>query len=167
LYYLGSLKIGVAESQSQLGAVASAGMDGYSSSGNWRDLKLSTSPAKVTKDRNTQTIIVAIDQRDVPTATITDSMNVLNDKVVGAYFHALGNIFSCADIRAKDVVGTFYYKEIGLVNTGKYANYNNDRIVFYSNDYSGDDFTGFVCLSSSYCLSYALTSLPLYHLVHA
>jgi hypothetical protein len=87
---------------------------------------------------------VAIDQRDVPTATITDSTNVLKDKVVGAYFHALSNIFSGADIQAKDVVGTFYYKDIELVKTGKFTNYNNDRIVFYSNDYSGDDFTGFV-----------------------
>jgi hypothetical protein len=58
--------------------------------------------------------------------------------------------FCRANIQAKDVNGTFYYKNINLVKSGIYANYNDDRIVFYNSDYTGRDFTGFVCLSSSY-----------------
>jgi hypothetical protein len=94
-YPLGALKIWVAENQSQLGGLAAASMDGYSSSGNWKDLNLNTSPAKVKKDYNTQTITVTVEQSDVPTASMTDTGNALLSKTVGAYFHVLSNILPC------------------------------------------------------------------------
>jgi hypothetical protein len=133
--------------QSQAGGVTAAGMDGYIGTGKWIPLKMNTSPAVVKKYNDSRTITFDVQQTDVPTATITDSKDVLKSKAVGAYF---SNIFSRADIQAKDVVGTFYYKAINDVKLGKYANYNNDRVVFYMNDYTGKDFTGFVCLSSLY-----------------
>jgi hypothetical protein len=138
----------VLENQSQAGAVTVAGMNHYSSEGNWGELKMNTASASVKKDKDKRTITLIIDQNHI-TATITDKNNVLKGIKFGAYFHTLSNIFSRADIPAKDVDGTFYYTDINDVKNGIYANYNNDRIVFYSNDYSGKDFTGYVCLFSS------------------
>jgi hypothetical protein len=127
-------------------------MDGYIGIGNWKPLKMNTSPAVIKKYNDSRTITFDVQQTDVPTATITDSKDVLKSKAVGAYFNAFSNIFSCADIQAKDVVGTFYYKAINDVHLGTFANYNNDRVVFHQYDYAGTDFTGFVCLSSLYLI---------------
>jgi hypothetical protein len=142
----------VLENQSQAGAVTGAGMNHYNREGSWGELKMNTASALVKKDKDKRTITLAIDQNHI-TATITDKNNVLKGIKFGAY---LSNIFARADIQAKDVEGTFHYTNI---NDVKNANYNNDRIVFYGSDYSGKDFTGYVCLN---CLSHAqLTSLPI------
>jgi hypothetical protein len=129
-------------------------MNGYTNSGKWADLNLNTSPATVKKYNDKQTITVEfnINPKHV-TGTVTIPNDVLKGETVGAYFHVLSNIFTCADIQAKDVKGTFFYKDINLVKDGVSANYNNDRIVFYKDDYLAKDFTGFVCLSISYLSS--------------
>jgi len=41
-------------------------------------------------------------------------------------------------------VPCFFKKLADLTSTkAKYASYNNDRIVFYENDYTGKDFVGY------------------------
>jgi hypothetical protein len=127
------------------------GMDGYINSGKWGDLNLNTSPAAVKKYNDKQTIIVSfnINPKHV-TVTVPVPNNILHGEDVGAYFQALSNTFTRTDIHTKDVTGTFFYKDINLMKDGTFANYNNDRIVFYNSDYLAKDFTGFVCLSMSY-----------------
>jgi hypothetical protein len=137
------LSASVLENKSQASAVTGAGMNHYSSQGIWDEFKMNTASASVKKDKDKRTITVVIDQSPIK-ATITDKNNVLKGTKFGAYFHAL-NIFTRTNIQAKDVEGTIYYKAIEDIKDGIYANYNNDRIVFYSNDYSGKDFTAYVC----------------------
>jgi len=42
-----------------------------------------------------------------------------------------------------DVAGTLFYKTLPILPNAKFVNYNNDRIVFYDNDYNGKDFNAF------------------------
>jgi hypothetical protein len=42
-----------------------------------------------------------------------------------------------------NVKGTLFYKTLASLQHAKFANYNNDRIVFYVNDITGRDFTAF------------------------
>lgn len=65
-------------------------------------------------------------------------------------FMLLSNILSRADIQVKEVNGNFFFKDINTIKDGQFASYNDDRIVFYRNDWSGTDFTGYVRPSSLY-----------------
>lgn len=49
-----------------------------------------------------------------------------------------------------DVKGNLFFKNIRTLAKGVYASYNNDRIVFYENDYSGKDFVAYFIRSSLY-----------------
>jgi hypothetical protein len=77
-------------------------MDGYINSGKWGDLNLNTSPAAVKKYNDKQTITVSfnINPKHV-TATVPVPNNILYGEDVGAYFHALSNIFARTDITLK------------------------------------------------------------------
>lgn len=44
------------------------------------------------------------------------------------------------------VQGNLYFRNFTTLKQSAYANYDNDRIVFYSNDYTGRDFTAYVSL---------------------
>ncbi|KAJ7810699.1 hypothetical protein B0H14DRAFT_2862438, partial [Mycena olivaceomarginata] len=50
---------------------------------------------------------------------------------------------------AAEVAGYLHYKRLGKLKDAIYANYNNDRVVFYENDWSGKDFVGFVPLEDA------------------
>jgi hypothetical protein len=130
-------------------------MDGYTSSGKWKDLNIGSATASIRKYDDSTKIKLTIDTIH-KTATVTDSNNVLKDKSVRAYLYAPSNIFPRANIQAKEVSGNFFFKDINTINDGKYASYNDDRIVFYKDDYLGRDFTGYVRLSSSYPSSFEL-----------
>lgn len=54
--------------------------------------------------------------------------------------------FLSANTVVKGTKGTLYFKKVADLNStkGKYASYNNDRIVFYENDYTGKDFVAYV-----------------------
>jgi hypothetical protein len=80
---------------SQAGGVTAAGMDGYIGIGKWVPLKMNTSPAVVRKYNDSRRITFDVQQTDVPTATITDSNDVLKGKAVGACFHAFQHLFPC------------------------------------------------------------------------
>ena len=57
--------------------------------------------------------------------------------------------------RAVDVDGILYFKDLSKLkdatssNDTLYVNYNDDRIVFYVNDYTGKDFIAYVCSPTS------------------
>jgi len=52
------------------------------------------------------------------------------------YFHVLSNTFPRANIQAKEVNGNFFFKDINTINDGKFASYNDDRIVFYADNWA-------------------------------
>ena len=47
-------------------------------------------------------------------------------------------------MRAADVDGNLYFKKLSDLSSGVYANYNDDRIVFYKDDWTGTDFVAYV-----------------------
>jgi hypothetical protein len=48
---------------------------------------------------------------------------------------------------APAVHGNLFFREEAAILSGKYANYKNDRVVFYQDDYVVKDFTAYVCIS--------------------
>jgi len=135
--------------------------------GNWTDLNIGSANATVYKRTRESSITLTADSISTKgTLTLANNVNV----DVGEYFYAFGNIFLSTNIQATDVKGTLFFKKISDLSKGKYASYNNDRIVFYENDYTGKDFVAYVCFSLSrilHCLNFALTSFPLRDLVHS
>jgi hypothetical protein len=124
-------------------------MDGWTYSGAWKDLNIGCATASIRKYDDSKTITFTVGTIH-KTATLVDSNGVLNGKSVSAYFHVLSNILSRANIQAKEVNGNFFFKDINTINDGKFASYNDDRIVFYADNWAGTDFTGYVRLSSPY-----------------
>ncbi|KIM76190.1 hypothetical protein PILCRDRAFT_826551 [Piloderma croceum F 1598] len=105
------------------GSVAGANMDGWSATGTWTDLNIGCATASIRKydDSKTITFTVGTIHR---TATLTDTNNVLRGKSV-------------------KVNGNFFFKDINTIKDGQYASYNDDRIVFYKDNWVGTDFTGY------------------------
>jgi len=83
--------------QSQSGAVTGADMDGYSSDGNWNDLKIGSTTASITKRDDQEHIKCTFDTIHM-SATITIGYETLYGILFSAYFYAPSNIFSRANI---------------------------------------------------------------------
>ena len=114
--------------------------------GNWNDLNIGSSNAAVYKRTTEANITLTADSiSKKATITLPDSVSKSFD-VGGCIF--MQHLCS-ANIQAKDVKGTLYFKKLSDVTSdlAKYASYNNDRIVFYQSDYSGKDFVAYVCSS--------------------
>jgi len=105
------------------GSVAGAGMDGWTYSGAWKDLNIGCATASIRKYDDSKTITFTVGTIH-KTATLVDSNGVLNGKSV-------------------KVNGNFFFKDINTINDGKFASYNDDRIVFYADNWAGTDFTGY------------------------
>ncbi|KAJ7890123.1 hypothetical protein B0H14DRAFT_3429184 [Mycena olivaceomarginata] len=105
------------------GSVAAMGMDGYTFHGSWRDLDICCGTAMIRKydDETTITVTVGTIHK---TATIKDTAGYLQGKSV-------------------DVKGNLYFKDIAKLGDGIYASWNDDRVVFYYNDWVGTDFTAY------------------------
>ncbi|KAF5314932.1 hypothetical protein D9619_007577 [Psilocybe cf. subviscida] len=104
-------------------AVNAAGMYNYSATGHWDRLSVASSLATVAKSSSNQTITVNIETVG-KVGTWTAPSNVLKNT-------------------GFNIDGTLYYKKLNDINKGTWANYNDDRIVFYENDWTGRDFTAF------------------------
>ncbi|KAF8637480.1 hypothetical protein AX16_010808 [Volvariella volvacea WC 439] len=84
-----------------------------------------------------------------------DAAGMDNYSYVGQWVSlVLGSSFAAVEKESRDgtitlaslsVDGNLYFKDIAKLQFGKFANYNNDRIVTYENDYSGRDFIAYVC----------------------
>jgi len=105
------------------GAVTAADMDGYSSDGNWNDLKIGSTTASITKRDDQEHIKCTFDTIHM-SATITIGYETL----YGILFNVSGN---------------FFFKDINKIKDGVFASYNEDRVVFYSDNNYGTDFTGY------------------------
>ncbi|KAK7045059.1 hypothetical protein R3P38DRAFT_3347267 [Favolaschia claudopus] len=102
---------------------SAADMGNLTSTGTWITLKSASCYTTIEKKSNSRTV----------TATLTSV-----DKV--ASWDAGSTSFTP---NAFKVNGYLHYKRLNKLNDAKYANYNNDRIVFYENDWTGRDFVGF------------------------
>ncbi|KAF7370111.1 hypothetical protein MSAN_00641200 [Mycena sanguinolenta] len=100
-----------------------AEMNGHAGTGTWVTLKTGHCYATIEKNSGSSTV------------TVTPSSI---GKV--ATWNAGSTIFSPSSFK---VIGQLWYKEITELKNAIYANYNNDRVVFYQNDYTGRDFVAF------------------------
>ncbi|KIO28042.1 hypothetical protein M407DRAFT_185604 [Tulasnella calospora MUT 4182] len=105
------------------GTVQACNMDGWETTGDWKNLEIGSATASVRKYDDTKTMTISVGPIKKK-ATITDSNNVLSGESV-------------------DVHGNLWFKDINTVSTGAYASYNNDRIVFYQSSWSSTDFTAY------------------------
>ncbi|KAI9448764.1 hypothetical protein BJY52DRAFT_1310530 [Lactarius psammicola] len=105
-------------------AVDATGMVAYTQygrDGNWTDLNIGSANATVYKrTRESDIKLTAGAISNKATMTLANNVNV--------------------DV---DVKGTLYFKKISDLSRGRYASYNNDRIVFYEDDYTGKDFVAY------------------------
>jgi hypothetical protein len=42
------------------------------------------------------------------------------------------------------VKGNLYFKDLATLGNGNYASWNDDRVVFYNDNWAGKDFTAYV-----------------------
>jgi len=105
------------------GTVDAAGMNGYTYTGNWKGLVIGSSTASVRKYDDSKTMTFKAEPLG-KTATITDTQDYLKDISV-------------------DVQGTLWFKNVSDIPKGKYASYNDDRVVFYADNWTGKDFTAY------------------------
>ncbi|KAF5324261.1 hypothetical protein D9619_011234 [Psilocybe cf. subviscida] len=104
-------------------AVNAAGMSSYSAKGNWNHLAIASSYATVKKSSSDQTITINVEPIG-KVGTWAAPADVLKDT-------------------GFNIEGTLYFRKLDDIKNGKFANYNNDRIVFYKNDWTGTDFNAF------------------------
>ncbi|KAF9254553.1 hypothetical protein L218DRAFT_1009557, partial [Marasmius fiardii PR-910] len=108
--------------------VNGASMNNYQRSGKWQNLALGSVTATVKKLDDQRTIYITV----VPLGKKAQWQD--KDRVTGQ--EALHG-------KAVNVNGMLHFKDFNTVTKGYYANYNNDRIVFYENDYTSRDFVAF------------------------
>jgi len=95
----------------------------YASEGSWGKLAIGSTLATVEKESASQTITLYADVIELK-AVWTDSSNYLKHK-------------------GFNVDGNLYFKKLSDLSSGVYANYNDDRIVFYKDDWTGTDFVAY------------------------
>ncbi|KAJ7745881.1 hypothetical protein DFH07DRAFT_942731 [Mycena maculata] len=113
------------------GIVSAAGMDGYQDEGNWFPLDICVATASVRKydDESKITITIASINK---TATITVPKGVLDHTPI----EVKGNL------SFKRLNGNSQF-DTGSLGNGKFASWNNDRVVFYFDDLNSKDFTAY------------------------
>ncbi|CAK5282724.1 unnamed protein product [Mycena citricolor] len=104
-------------------SVRGCNMDAYEGTGSWKDMNLGAVTCFIRKYDDQSRITISCPAIKA-TATITDTNNVLRGKSV-------------------KVGGNLHFKDIDTVKRGRYASYNNDRIVFYESTAVSTDFTAF------------------------
>jgi len=114
-------------------------MDGHtptnSSQCRWTQLKIGSAAATVEKKYNSKTITV---DADVVSKKATWSIDdILPDNS--------GSTVKTSNLVGKDykVKGVLYYKKLSELKGSKFVNYDDDRIIFYDNDYTGRDFNAY------------------------
>ncbi|KAJ7762884.1 hypothetical protein B0H14DRAFT_3895582 [Mycena olivaceomarginata] len=105
------------------GSIDAMGMDGYTYQGSWSDLDICSATAMIRKydDETTITVTVGTIHK---TATITDTAGYLQGTSV-------------------DVKGNLYFKDLATLGNGTSASWNDDRVVFYNDNWPGTDFTAY------------------------
>ncbi|KAJ7137617.1 hypothetical protein C8R43DRAFT_1019895 [Mycena crocata] len=104
--------------------VAATGMDKYTNSGKWYPLDISTVVTTFTKYGDMSWVSVAGES----VAAVKGTIDLPKGLLQGDTFVVHGNLT---------------FREETSIRKGKYANYNNDRVVFYTSDYVAKDFTSY------------------------
>jgi len=107
-------------------AVDASGMIEYTKNGRdgkWNDLNVGSANATVYKKTNESKITLTADS--------------ISKKATLTLPSSISTNFSV------DVKGVLHFKKLSDVTEGTYASYNNDRIVFYQDDYTGTDFVAY------------------------
>ncbi|KAJ7894242.1 hypothetical protein B0H14DRAFT_2683697 [Mycena olivaceomarginata] len=108
-------------------------------------------PATTTikKSSNSRTVTMTLTSVDKVATWDAGSTN-FSPSSFGVYSSLIHSFRSKSDyMTAAEVAGYLHYKRLGKLKDAIYANYNNDRVVFYENDWSGKDFVGFVPLEDA------------------
>lgn len=103
--------------------VQGSGLDGWSSIGDWKPLQLGSATAEVLKYDDSSKMTITCPSVSAK-ATIQDASNYLDGVEV-------------------KVGGNLFFKKLSDLADGKFASWNNDRIVFYKDDWVGTDFVGY------------------------
>ncbi|KAJ7722707.1 hypothetical protein B0H16DRAFT_1599978 [Mycena metata] len=115
------------------GVAANLGTNGLTKKGDWSNLDIGCATAVITKSANASTITVkarSIHKKATIQLSSTDDASLI--------------------AQAIDVKGNLYFKDTSTIDTGIFANWNNDRVVFYhDNDYSTDFTAYFIPFESS------------------
>ncbi|KAF8998931.1 hypothetical protein BDQ17DRAFT_1410877 [Cyathus striatus] len=106
-----------------LGALKAADMDGWSATSKWKPLTLGSVNATIYKKGDTKQFALTASTIH-KTATVPNSENGLHSTQV-------------------QVDGILHFKDINTLSSGTYANYNDDRVIFYANDTYAKDFVAF------------------------
>ncbi|KAJ7116247.1 hypothetical protein C8R43DRAFT_1137924 [Mycena crocata] len=103
--------------------VVAAGMNGYTHTGKWQALNISSVTTEFKKYGDMS--FVSVEANSIhKEGTITLPTGLMG----GVTFVVRGNL---------------YFKNSLAISLGKHANYNNDRVVFYSKDWAAKDFTAY------------------------
>jgi len=109
--------------EDKVGAAAKNQMIGYSKTGSWGKLVIGSTMATVEKSSSNTTITMYNDAIQKKTVW-TDGSNLLSHK-------------------GFSVNGNLYFRKLSDLSSGTFANYNDDRIVFYKDNWVGTDFTAY------------------------
>ncbi|KAJ7826435.1 hypothetical protein B0H13DRAFT_2290513 [Mycena leptocephala] len=108
------------------GVAANLGDGGLTKKGDWKDLDIGCATAAISKPAGTAEITVTANSIHKK-ATI--KCNSMDDATLIA--------------QVIDVKGNLYFKDTSQIDTGVFANWNNDRVVFYSDNMYAKDFTAY------------------------
>ncbi|KAJ7616506.1 hypothetical protein FB45DRAFT_1105695 [Roridomyces roridus] len=120
------------------GLVSAYNMDGYASKGAWVNLDMAMCTAFVRKTSTEDKITLTVDALNGMTAVWYDG------KTVG------GGQGKTLDGKSIAVSGNLSFKKLRDLKKGIFAKYNNDHIVFYSNDWISTDFTAYFILEPTH-----------------
>ncbi|KAJ7894239.1 hypothetical protein B0H14DRAFT_2683681 [Mycena olivaceomarginata] len=103
----------------KVGLPPAADMGNHTSTGSWVTLKSASCYTTIKKSSNSRTVTMTLTSVDKVATWDVGSTNFIPSSF--------------------EVAGYLHYKRLGKLKDAIYANYNNDRVVFYENDWSGKD----------------------------
>jgi hypothetical protein len=116
-------------------------MENWTHEGYWYDLQIASSTAFIRKmDDETKITITA----GVAKKTATIPAEHLKGKSISKYLSIYTREKAPTNAQPIDVGGILWFKDITKVQLGKFASYNDDRIVFYESDWNSKDFIAYV-----------------------
>lgn len=132
-------------------------MDGYkpvnSSQCKWTKLEINNSSAVVEKKSNSNDITISLKGGMKKKATwsinnvfqnstgVTTSSNLVGKSFSASFMTSISTRYLYVGIAVR---GRLHYKDFADLKGVKFVNYDDDRVIFYNNDYTGKDFSAYV-----------------------
>lgn len=119
--------------------VSAAKMDGYFYQGTWKELDISFAPTHFSHSGDIDKI--SVDAKSInKKATLTGLSENVHFGAASLDLEAQLSLL----MTIPEVDGNLYFRDETTIWQGKQANYNNDRVVFYTDDYRATDFIAYV-----------------------